>query len=319
MLSAPLFTSFANDIGELDLVPRSLYICGHSNEERSRHTDEWEARFADVSFAYVHPDGPFRATVTIDSRSTSVTLRSESELNRILMRPCYSAVYLDITGLEHHIWVPFLRSIRTNALRAYGLYVEPGDYQPSSSPTETNVFDLTERTLGLRPLPGCLSLREKELDSALFVPLLGFEGSRLSFMLDAVEPHLDRIFPIIGVPGFQPEYPFHSYVGNRAPLRQTGAWRNVRYASANCPFSVYHTLSALAQRSDSRFLQIALIGTKPHAFGAVLYYLDHASTAELLYDHPVRTQGRTVGMSRVCIYDLSLFPPIRAVRGGLRP
>ena len=100
MLSAPLFTSFANDIGDLDLVPRSLYICGHSNEERSRHTDEWEARFADVSFAYVHPDGPFRATVTIDSRSsTSVTLRSESELNEILMRPCYSAVYLDITGL----------------------------------------------------------------------------------------------------------------------------------------------------------------------------------------------------------------------------
>ena len=319
MLSDPLFTSFANNIGELPFEPGSLYICGHSNEERSRHADDWEGRCAGVTFAYVVSDDHFRATVTIGNQRTTVLLRSESELEQILTRQSYSVVYLDITGLDHHIWVPFLRAIRIKALRGYGLYAEPGDYRFSSSPTETNVFDLSEKTLGLAPLPGCLSLRGTELDSALFVPLLGFEGSRLSYVLDAVEPNLDRIVPIVGVPGFQPEYPFYSYVGNRAPLRQTGAWRNVRYASANCPFSVYHTLAELAQRGDTGFLQIALIGTKPQAFGAVLYYLDHVSTTELLYDHPVRKQGRTVGMSRVCIYDLSLFPAIRSARDSVRP
>jgi len=309
MLAEPTFTSFASDLGNIPLVEESLYICGHSTEERTHHTEGWEQRRSHVNFAHVSSESRFRATFTIRGRTESITLRSDSELSRILVEPEYSAIYIDITGLEHHIWVPLLRVVRSNTLRAYGLYVEPGDYRFSSSPTVTSVFDLSEKTLGLSPLPGCLSLRREVLDDAIFVPLLGFEGTRLSYMLDAVDPDLDNIFPIVGVPGFQPEYPFHSYLGNRTPLIQTGAWRNVSYASANCPFSVYHTLSSLAQRGNSGFVQIALIGTKPHAFGAVLYYLDHSATTELLYDHPVRAAGRSVGVSRVCIYDLSLFPP----------
>ena len=312
MLTEPTFTSFAANLGDISLVAGSLYICGHSTEERTHHTQGWEQLRSHVTFAYVRAESTFSAAFTIGGRSESVALRSERELNRFLVEPKYSAIYIDITGIEHHIWVPVLRVIRRNMLCAYGLYVEPGDYQFSSSPTETSVFDLTEKTLGLSPLPGCLSLRIEGSEDALFVPLLGFEGTRLSYMLDAVDPDLDRIFPIVGVPGFQPEYPFHSYLGNRGPLTQTGAWRNVQYAAANCPFSVYYTLSMLAQRSEFGFLQIAMIGTKPHAFGAVLYYLDNLPKTELLYDHPVRAPGRSVGVSRVCIYDLSFFPPSQA-------
>ena len=53
---------------------------------------------------------------------------------------------------------------------------------------------------------------------------------------------------------------------------------------------------------------VAPIGTKPHALGAVLYYLDHSRTVEVLYDHPVRKERRTLGTSRVCLYDLALLP-----------
>jgi hypothetical protein len=133
-------------------------------------------------------------------------------------------------------------------------------------------------------------------------------------MLEAVQPKRENIVPIIGVPGFRPEYPFYSYLGNRLQLSETRAWHNVRYASANCPFSVYHVIGAISADSPSRQIRLGLIGTKPHALGAILYFLDHPSETELLYDHPIRKALRTEGVSRVCVYDLSLLPPLRPDR-----
>jgi hypothetical protein len=221
---------------------------------------------------------------------------------------------LDITGLPHHVWAPLLRAIRSRREPAFAVYVEPGDYRFSATPTEATIFDLSESIEGIGPLPGFVSLSNDEANDALFVPLLGFEGPRFRFMLEAVQPKRSNICPIIGVPGFRPEYPFYTYLGNRLQLEETKAWQNVRFAAANCPFSVYHILGELAREHFSRRLRIALIGTKPHALGAILYYLDHPSSTEIVYDYPIRKAKRTLGTSRVCIYDLSLLPPIRPER-----
>ena len=227
----------------------------------------------------------------------------------------YPSVYLDITGLDHHVWAPLLRAIRTNTNRGFCVYVEPGDYRFSSAPTEATIFDLSERIDGIRPLPGFASLTFSDEQDALFVPLLGFEGARFTFMLETVQPERGRIFPVIGVPGFRPEYPFHAYLGNRLPLTDTMVWKNARFVAANCPFSLYHLLSQLSHSTPRRSLKVALIGTKPHALGALLFYLDHSSTTEILYDHPIRRAKRTVGTSRTCLYDLSLLPTVRPERG----
>ena len=133
-------------------------------------------------------------------------------------------------------------------------------------------------------------------------------------MLEDVQPQREDICPIVGVPGFRPEYPFYSYHGNREPLEQTKAWKNVRFAAANCPFSVYHVIGAIAKDGRGRRLKIGLIGTKPHALGGILYYIDHPNDTELLYDFPVRSPDRTTGTSRVCLYDLSLLPRLRPQR-----
>ena len=45
-----------------------------------------------------------------------------------------------------------------------------------------------------------------------------------------------------------------------------------------------------------------------------LYYLDHSATTEIVYDHPIRKVGRTVGVSRTFLYDLSLLPSVRPER-----
>ena len=187
------------------------------------------------------------------------------------------------------------------------VYVEPGDYRFSETPTESTIFDLSERVQGIEPLPGFASFVSSGLGATLFVPLLGFEGARFAYTLEAVQPRREDIVPIVGVPGFRAEYPFYAYSGNRLKLAETRAWQNVRFAAANCPFSVYYVLEEIAAHRTHGKMIVAPIGTKPHALGAILYYLDHPESTEILYDHPVRKERRTEGTSRVCVYDLSLL------------
>lgn len=314
LVAEPVFTSIFSDFAELTPHPGSLYIAGTSIEERSQHTSLWEKTCSDVTFARVVCEDGSRAVVSVEQNRVEIRLRSLREIRRLLGVHSYTAVYLDITGLDHRVWAPLLRGIRTNATPAYCIYVEPVDYRFSSAPTEATIFDLSESIQGIAPLPGFASLTGVEDQDAVFVPILGFEGARFTFILEAVQPERQRIYPVIGVPGYRPEYPFYTYVGNRLPLTETRAWQNVRFVPANCPFSLYFVLSEVSRVNPRRFLKIATIGTKPHALGAILYYLDHSSTTEILYDHPIRKAKRTVGTSRICLYDLSLLPTIRPER-----
>ena len=303
----PAFTSILSDVSELRLRRRSLYITGLSVEERSRHTERWEAHCVDVQFARLVSEDAFSATFTIDGENYELSLRSISAISAFLDAHEFESVYLDITGLPHHVWAPLLRVIRTRKESSFCVYVEPGDYQFSAAPTEYTIFDLSESIQGIAPLPGFASFLSDGEQDVVFVPLLGFEGARFAFTLEAVQPKREDIFPIVGVPGFRAEYPFYTYVGNRLGLWDTKAWHNVRFAAANCPFELYHVLDELSDRHSNRRMVVAPIGTKPHALGAVLYHLDHGESTELLYDHPVRRRMRTRGTSRVCLYDLSLF------------
>lgn len=307
-INEPVFTSILRGVSELRPVPGSLYITGVSVEERSSHTSSWEAGCRDVTFARLVKEDSFKMTLSIEGRERVVRLRSEASVSDFLEEERGGTVYLDITGLPHRVWAPLLRCIRSRREKAFCVYVEPGDYRFSPAPTEVAIFDLSEKIEGIAPLPGFVSLSVSNDNVPLFIPLLGFEGPRFAFMLETIQPKREDIFPIIGVPGFRPEYPFHTYVGNRMQLQDTRSWVNVRFAAANCPFSLYHVLDELSQANPFRRMVIAPIGTKPHALGAVLYYLDHSPTTELLYDHPVRKARRTSGTSRVCVYDLSFLP-----------
>ena len=257
----------------------------------------------------------FRPRLEPDEHGRDVSLGRYREIGEVeelsgdtgfLHGQSYTAIYLDVTGLEHHVWSPLLRGMYVGTTQSYCVYAEPGDYRFSEQPTEARIFDLSEEIGGIRPLPGFVSL-STEGDDFLFVPLLGFEGARLTYMIEQAQPNQRRICPVVGVPGFRPEYPFYSYIGNGLPLRQTRAWQNVRFAPANCPFSLYLMLDRVAQENSRRFMKVAPIGTKPHAVGAVLYYLRRPSETEILYDHPVRREHRTFGTSRICLYDVTSF------------
>jgi hypothetical protein len=215
--------------------------------------------------------------------------------------------YLDITGLSHHIWAPLLRSAVDVVQSVRILYVEPLDYRLSANPTEAEIFDLSDKITGIAPIPGFACLSEAEEENTCFIPLLGFEGTRFAYVLEQVQPIGRNIIPVIGLPGFRPEFPFFTYLGNKLPLTRSRSWTSVRFATANCPFSLFYELESIASLYPKALLQIAPIGTKPHALGAVLFALATARQVELVYDHPIRKPRRTTGAARVLVYHVSSF------------
>lgn len=305
----PLLTDTYNSVAEFTPARDSVYIYGSSGEERSEKAREWTAKPEGMNYVPVLEQKPSSITVEVNGAPRSLSLRRMSDLQRFYDDIHSDTSYIDITGLSHHAWAPLLKVFLRPGNKVVVTYVEPRDYSFSHSPTEGDIFDLSERISGIAPIPGFATLSESgSEDDTCFVPLLGFEGTRLAYMLEEVKPPVDKVFPVIGVPGFRPEYPFYTYQGNKQALVLTKAWKNVHYAKANCPFSAFYKLQEIADRYPHNLIKVAPIGTKPHALGAVLFALANPRTVELVYDHPIRKAGRTSGTSRLLAYNVSSLP-----------
>lgn len=302
----PTLTRLYERVEDFVPLPGSAYILGTSVEQRSEHSTEWVARAGDTTFVRIIAQRSHEFDVDLRG-IRRVGLRSGEQLSRLVREIGRPRVYLDITGLGHHIWAPLLRALLSTSAEVLAVYVEPSEYRFSKTPTEGEIFDLSEAIAGIAPLPGFAALTDSDNDNVCFVALLGFEGTRFAYVLETVQPPGGKVIPVVGVPGFRPEYPFHAYQGNRSALLETRSWRNVRFATANCPFSAVYVLQDIAAAYSGNRLKIAPIGTKPHALGAILFALSNPDPVELVYDHPVRAARRTSGAARLLVYHLSAF------------
>jgi hypothetical protein len=309
--SRPLFTSIFQGGGDIFTpLAGSVYFYGIL-EERSKHVEALRAAATAVKFLNIDEISLYEIKVGTGEIG-SFNLRNQDHFHNLFRSLACNSIYIDITGLGHHVWAPLLRTALDFGLTVRAVYVEPLDYHYSPSPRQGAIFDLSERIEGISPIPLFTTLLRAREQDVCFVPLLGFEGARLAHMIDQVEPPGQKIVPIVGVPGFRAEYPFHAYLGNVADLRETGAWKNVRFAKANCPFSLFYVLDDVFDRYAEEHIKIAPIGTKPHALGAVLKSIHSKRPVELIYDHPKRKEGRTSGMYHCLVYDVSEF--IRGVQ-----
>lgn len=309
VLSECLFlTDEFESVQEFRPEDKSAYIFGESLEARSVHFKEWETRGEDIQFIQIldEKDNSFIVKFPTGDKK-EVQLRSAQQFHDLYEQINKSILYLDITGLSHHIWGPLLKAALLTRKEVKGIYVEPGDYKFSPTPTEGEIFDLSERIKGISPIPGFASLTEFDDDNICFVPLLGFEGTRFAHLVEHAQPQGESIIPIVGVPGFMPEFPFYTYLGNRPALLDTKSWRKIRFAKANCPFSLFYLLRDITTDYPAHRLKIAPIGTKPHALGAILFYISNTKSVELIYDHPIRKSDRTSGTGKLLVYHLSSF------------
>lgn len=306
LLSRPLFTQRFEQPGDFRPASGSTYFYGRL-EERSEHVEGLKAAASGVDFVELKELDGTEITADIEG-GERLSLRRRDHVEKLLARIGSGFAYIDLTGLSHHVWAPLTRLALASSLRVRAVYVEPHSYQYSADQgTRGEIFDLSERIRGISPIPLFASLAEARRESTWFVPFLGFEGARFAFVAEQIDPPPDRIIPVVGVPGFRIEYPFHSVVGNARVLGETRAWQRAVYARANCPFSAFFVLQDIMADRPGDHLRVAPIGTKPHALGAVLMACVAPQRIELVYDHPKRKPKRTVGKETCFVYSLTEF------------
>ena len=212
-------------------LSEGVYIYGNF-EERSGHFDPKDQSLSHIEFIEVNEteEGDF---VTINGTS-EIPYNHIGKLKGFINSLADRKIYIDITGLSHAFWAPLMKLMLEQKRNISIIYVEPKEYTKSKNPIGGSYYDLSERIKGIAPLPGFANFYDDE-DSFVFVPILGFEGQRYQFVHESIQPFSNKTFPVIGVPGYRPEYPFYSYHGNRLPLIESKAWKNVRFVSASCP------------------------------------------------------------------------------------
>lgn len=267
----------------------------------------------DRSSAFRVPSGT-PATVELTLQDDSVesasggtaSLYEASELEQMI-EDHPGRLGIDITGLDHKVWAPLVATCLRLDRELVAFYAEPDDYTKSPEPLPGAIFDLSEKIRGIEPLPGFARVAPSLDEAGWFAPLLGFEGARLAHVMDQEDVDSRRTYPVIGFPGFRLEYPTYTYLGNREILGSGHIHRRVEYASASNPFEAFHALERILSRTNGARLRIAPIGTKPHALGAVLFAIEKPAAVELIYDHPVRSRGRTRGVRSLHLYEVSDF------------
>ena len=300
----PLYTRALANWLELSLNSDSVYLWGSSGEPRAQHPLDWQAREASARFVQIEP-GPGRAFTTKGAIASTVLLRSAEQM-REFIEEIGNEIYMNITGLPLHVWAAVLKFAVEQGVFVHAIYAEPFGYIPSGASADSLIFDLSERILGISSLPGFTRLTEPDdPDDVFVVPILGFEGARLAYALNQLDIPYARILPIVGAPGFRPDYPFHTYLGNRVPFEESPIWQNVRFAIANCPFSLAYVLEDITRDYPNARLKIVPLGTRPHALGAVMVALKEPERVELVYDHPIPSATRSTGMGLLLVYELN--------------
>lgn len=285
-----------------DLLPEETVIAADAATEDRGQLQLWKSLKGSGS------DKLISLTHSIDSESiqadgaNEMNLRDEDKLDQLTNK---NALLIDISGLPHSVWAPLLKSARKQNIPTRIVYAEPESYKPHPSPASATLFDLSVDFSGLAPLPGFVQLSGPPNENkCIFVALLGFEGNRPERLVFQIDPP-PKVIPIIGVPGFQLEYPAFTVACNRVFLDDNNAHAELRYARASCPFEAYTELKKIHEDYPDFYMYIAPVGTKPHSLGSILYALDNQRNTEILFDHPIRKAGRTKGVGIIHIYDLS--------------
>jgi hypothetical protein len=287
-----------------DFIPQdsSVYIFGQTDESRSKHISGWASTIQNIKLMQITEQKI--SSFFIDDNDQEILLRSDKSIAGLWNGlPSNMTIYIDITGLTHSVWAAILKSAIDHNFNVLVVYVEPAIYSRSSAPIEGQFYDLSERITEISPLPGFAVLSPFSSET-IFIPLLGFEGTRLKYIIEQIQPESGNIIPVVGLPGFKPWYVFETLRGNKSSLIETDAWQSIKYAPGDCPFSCYYLLEKVYNDFREQHIKIAPIGTKPHALAAVMFSLNYPQI-EIVYDHPVRKSGRTDGTSKLHVYHVS--------------
>lgn len=297
------YSTVYNCIAEFILDFECTYIYAHSTEGRSYIDNDLKARI-DCKVKFVELIDIENDIIHDEFSKRDYNLRDSESMYDFFSNYSNTIIYIDSSGLNNRICASLLKNAFLNFsnlsfIDIKVVYAEPETYKIVQFSTEGIFNDLSESIKGIDPLPGFANIIPYENEDTLLVALLGFEGGRFKYILENIEPNKSIIYPVIGVPGFRPEYPYVAYWGNRRPLESNEIWPNMRYSSANSITDIYMLLNKLIKKSPSGRIKVAPIGTKPHAIGSILFAIKNPHNVEIIYDNPKRKKQRTDGIGKI--------------------
>lgn len=295
-----LYSSSYKTISEFRPVDKSLYIYGHSTEDRSLLVNDLTADTSLSDVIFVEIEYPDKDLIIDKKTGEQYFLRSSKSIKKLFETYSTTTVYIDVSGLNNRISASLLKNaLEIDNLSVRVVYTEPEHYDIEKFKEEGVLCkDLSERIEGIEPLPGLANIIPDDVDMK-FIALLGFEGGRFTQMYETVQPPTDKIIPVIGVPGYRPEYPFVAYWENRRPLISTESWQFVEYAAANSLVDIFFLLKKIKNKPPISKIKLAPIGTKPHAIGAILFAIKYPKDVEIVFDNPIRKSKRTKGVGLI--------------------
>lgn len=290
---------------KIQLDSNSIYLYGGDPEDRSEYCAQKlmvtnpQCNFINILF-YNEDD----TIAKMGNDKVRVSLYETQNFASFLGINSKTILFIDITGISCRVIAPILQYAINNNIEVRTVYVEPKNYKIEEFRKIGINKDLCETVGGIDPLPGMAHIFPHR-NSPVFVVLLGFEGGRFSQIVQDQSPDYQKIFPVLGVPGYQINYPYISMWGNKYPLINTKSWQRLHYAEANSVVDIYMKLSQIAYENRDSDMVVAPIGTKPHAVGAILYSIQHPEKVEIIYDNPIRKVNRSEGVGRVLMCNVT--------------
>lgn len=298
-----LYTKIWEDLSTVRLSAGSLYLYAHDPEDRSVYcATNLTANNADSTFVEIGINDQDQM-INVATGET-ISLSSTRAVLDFYASFSPTTIYIEVTGMSCRLAAPLMKYAIDNGMDVRVVYSEPHGYLLDEFKKEGVDHDLSESFDGVNPLPGFAIVLPHRTEP-IFVSMLGFEGGRLKYLITTQQPTFDKIRPVVGVPGYQIEYPFEAYWGNRNSLRTTKAWEHMEYAEANSIVDSYLILKKISFDNRNPNMVIAPIGTKPHAIGAILYAIKNPMKVELLYDNPKRSLNRTDGIGRILVCNVT--------------
>lgn len=217
-------------------------------------------------------------------------------------------VLLDATSLgvaEIGLLLKVISRIRK--LRCSVLYIEPGSYSKVESKKgglNVREFSLSVEISGFKGIPTLSSPLNLDDEKAV-VFFLGFESYRLKHALEELNINPNQCSLVFGVPSFKPGWEIDAFDNNIKCIGDNDLGGRVYFCGADNPAAVWSQLSELRSALGADIpITVVPIGSKPHSVGALIY-CSSDDNANMVYDHPVKSQGRTDDIGPMHIYRLT--------------
>ncbi len=217
-----------------------------------------------------------------------------------------SSVLLECTTLEVSEMLLLMQALKNiGVVRFDALYLEPKHYTHKPNFRDRHHFELSQSFEGFIGIPGHAMAFER---GDRVIVLCGFESERVGSAFEELDIVGRDCKLVFGMPPYTIGWDKSTYTNHIPVIDTNGISKEFYYVGASNPLAVFDKLSrAYISLEEGQKLFILPFGTKPMAFGACLFkVLNGADNLAIMYDHPVKKEGRTTEISKWNLYRVIL-------------